>query len=208
MSTDFTEFNETNDLNEINENVRISEIIETAYDTSISDCPPDPQIVVEGPTAPTIYTIPTFINVYSISEQKIAENGCILFDNTNSLYGNCSHIPNTSEIYIWKPGFYSVYISIFLANSCQFSLLKNSLYTSPASVVGSFHSSSQNTNYFIIQLKDDDMIIPTELSSTGYACKLQLVNNTINNPYVSIGSYNYGNKIPQISASITIQSIL
>jgi len=205
MSTDLTEFNETNDLNE---NVRISEIIETAYDTSISDCPTGPQNVVVGPTGPSIYTSPTFINAYSISEQKIAENGCILFDNTNSLHGNCSHFPGASEIYIWKPGFYSVYISIFLANSCQFSLLKNSLYTSPASVVGSFHSSSQNTNFFIIQLKDDDMIIPTELSSTGYACKLQLVNNTINNPYVSIGSYNYGNKIPQISASITIQSIL
>jgi hypothetical protein len=155
-----------------------------------------------------MYISPTFINAYSISEQKIQKNGCILFDNTNSLYGSCSHFQGASEIYIWKPGFYSVYISIFLANSCQFSLLKNSLYTSPASVVGSFHSCSQNTNYFIIQLNEDDMIIPTELSTTGYACKLQLVNYTDNNPYVSIGSYNYGNKIPQISASITIQSIL
>jgi hypothetical protein len=151
------------------------------------------------------------VNAYSTSEQKIEKGGYIVFDNTNSLFGNCIHIPNTSEIYIWRPGYYSVYTSIFHMEACQFSLLKNSQFIAPVSTVGSFFGSSQNTNYFIIQLTEEDMITPAEFSNTGYACKLQIVNNT-RTSYISyvtlIGSFSTGNQLPQITASITIQSIV
>ena len=95
--------------------------------------------------------------------------------------------------------------------ACQFSLLKNSQFIAPVSTVGSFFGSSQNTNYFIIQLTEEDMITPAEFSNTGYSCKLQIVNNTRTSyiPYVTlIGSFSTGNQLPQITASITIQSIV
>jgi hypothetical protein len=202
------------------ENILISEIIDTTFDNNDYTCPIGPQSVyipTTGPTGPTgppcenVISFPTFINAYSTSEQKIEKDGYIIFDYTNSIYGNSLHIPKTSEIYIWKPGYYSVYTSIYHMESCQFSLLKNSQFIAPVSTVGSFFGSSQNTNYFIIQLTNQDMITPLSSSNTGYACKLQLINNTNTSyiPYVTlIGSYSAGNLLPQITASITIQSIV
>jgi len=153
-------------------------------------------------------TSPTFINAYSISDQKIKKNDVVVFDITNMIHGNCAHIPNTSDIYIWRTGCYSVYISILHIEACQFSLLKNSQYTAPVSVVGSVNAATQNSNFFMIQINDSDMITPTSLSPSGYACKLQLVNNTNNCPSVTLGSYSSGNQLPHITASITIQSII
>ena len=201
------------------ENILISEIIDNSFDSSEEIGPTGPQNYSGpmGPTGPTgppcinNYSFPTFVNAYSTSEQKIEKGGYIVFDNTNSLFGNCIHIPNTSEIYIWRPGYYSVYTSIFHMEACQFSLLKNSQFIAPVSTVGSFFGSSQNTNYFIIQLTEEDMITPAEFSNTGYSCKLQIVNNTRTSyiPYVTlIGSFSTGNQLPQITASITIQSIV
>jgi hypothetical protein len=188
--------NETDD-----ENILISRIIDEKY-----ECKP---IVInrDGKTGPQG---PTFVNAYSTSEQKIEKNGFVFFDNTNAICGDCFHVPNTSEIFIWRTGFYSIYISIFHLESCQFSLLKNSIYIAPASTVGSFFTSSQNSNYFIIQLTNEDMITPTFLSPSGYACKLQFINYTNRSymPYVSlIGSYSAGNIIPQITATTTIISL-
>jgi hypothetical protein len=202
-----------------NENILISEIIDKSLDVALEiepTLPLGPQnyngsTESMGPPCSNNYSFPTFINAYSNSEQKIEKDKCIIFDYTNSLFGNCIHIPNTSEIYIWRPGYYSVYTSIFHMESCQFSLIKNSKFIAPVSTVGSFFGSSQNTNYFIIQLEENDMIMPLALSNTGYACKLQIINNTqsLYKSYVSLnGSFSYDNKIPKITASITIQSIV
>jgi len=201
------------------ENILISEIIDNSLDNSEEIGPTGPQNYncPIGPTGPSgqscinNYSFPTFVNAYSSCEQKIEKGGFIVFDNTNSLFGNCLHIPNTSEIFIWRPGYYSVYTSIFHMEACQFSLLKNSEFIAPVSTVGSSFSSSQNTNYFIIQLEESDMITPAPFSNTGFACKLQIVNNT-RTSYISyvtlIGSFTTGNQLPQITASITIQSIV
>jgi hypothetical protein len=155
--------------------------------------------------------IPAFINAYSTSEQKIKKDDFIIFDITNSLYGNCAHTPKTSEIYIWRTGYYSVYTSIYHMEACQFSLLKNSQFIAPVSTIGSNYGSPQNSNYFIIQLTDSDMVTPTTLSTTGVACKLQIINNskTTYMPYTTLmGAYSSGNVLPQITASIIIQSII
>lgn len=195
------------------ENVLISEIIDNTFDNNEEIGPTGPQNYncPTGPPCPNNYSFPTFINTYSTCEQKIEKGGFIVFDNTNSVFGNCLHIPKTSEIFIWRPGYYSVYTSIFHMEACQFSLLKNSQFIAPVSTVGSFFGSSQNTNYFIIQLEESDMITPASFSNTGYACKLQIVNNTKASfmSYVTlIGSFSSGNQLPQITASITIQSIV
>jgi len=186
-----------------NENISMSEIVEESV------------LIVSEPT-PIVEELkkdtpqPTFINVYSTSEQKINTHKYILFEQINSIFGDCFLSPNTSEIFIWKSGFYSVYTSIFILEACQFSLIKNSNFITPVSTVGSMFSSTQNVNYFIIELKDEDMITPFSQSSSGFACKLQVINNTKTSymSYVSLhGSHSSGNQLPQITASITIQSI-
>jgi len=194
-----------NNKDDLNENIRISEIIVNKNEMDITI-----EHGVHGPQNPIKATSPTFINIYSSREQRIRQNEFIIFDNINSIFGQCIHISNTSEIYVWKPGYYSVFISIHHLESCQFSLLKNSEFIAPASTVGSLSGNSQNSNLFIIQLTDQDMIINSPFSDTGYSCKLQVINNTPPSymQYVTlIGSFNVGNTIPQITASITIQSI-
>lgn len=204
-----------------NENIRICEIInETYFDESQCTGPTGPQgccdtIGPTGPTGPSGYITalhnPLFVNAYSINEQKIETNQFIHFDTTNAIYGDCYHCPGMSEIFIWRPGCYSVYTSIFHMEACQFSLIKNSFYIAPVSTVGSLFGSSQNTNYFIIQISENDMTTICSYSTFGFACKLQLINNTKMSymPYVTlIGSFSSGNLLPQITASITIQSIL
>jgi hypothetical protein len=181
------------------ENIRISEIIDETHEYKPMEM--NGQIGPQGRT---------FVNAYSTSEQKIEKNGFVFFDYTNAAHGDCAHFPNTSEIFIWRTGFYSIYISIFHLESCQFSLLKNSVYIAPVSTVGSFFTSSQNSNSFIIQLTDEDMTTATPLSPSGYACKLQFVNYSTTSymPYVTlIGSYSAGNIIPQITATTTIISL-
>jgi hypothetical protein len=189
-----------------NENISMSEIIEEPVPPIVEE--PIPSIIepIEKETRQ-----PTFINVYSTTEQKINTHKFILFEHINAIFGDCFLSPNTSEIFIWKSGFYSVYTSIFILEACQFSLIKNSNFIAPVSTVGSMFSSSQNINYFIIELTDEDMITPVSQSTSGFACKLQLINNTKTSyiPYVSLhGSHSSGNQLPQITASITIQSIL
>jgi len=191
-----------------NENILISEIIvnDTEMDNNSSFAVIGPQNPIPTPS----YT-PTFINLYSTSEQHIRQNDFIVFENINSMYGQCMHVPYTSEIYIWKAGYYSVYTSIYHLESCQFSLLKNSHFLAPASTVGSLSGPSQNNNLFIMQIEEADMIINTPFSCKGYACKLQIINNSQLSymPYVTlIGSFASNNQLPQITASITIQSII
>jgi len=192
-----------------NENILISEIIvnDTEMDDNSSFAVIGPQNPIPIPT----YT-PTFINLYSTSEQHIRQNDFVVFENINSMYGQCMHVPYTSEIYIWKAGYYSVYTSIYHLESCQFSLLKNSHFLAPASTVGSLSGPSQNNNLFIMQIEEADMIINnTPFAPNGYACKLQIINNSQLSymPYVTlIGSFASNNQLPQITASITIQSII
>jgi hypothetical protein len=198
------------------ENILLSEIInndaiiqQNVFDQSLNVFDQSLNISQKGPQQPNlIETSPIFINAYSITTQKINKNGVVIFDNTNAIYGDCAHLSNTSDIYIWRKGYYSVYISIFHIEACQFSILKNSEYTAPVSVVGSVNAAVQNTNSFIIKIDESDMITPTPLSNNGYACKLQLINNTNNSLYVTLGSYNSVNQLPHITASITIQSII
>jgi hypothetical protein len=168
----------------------------------------------EGPTGPegkegkesTISG--TFISAYSMLEQKIEKGNPIVFETHSAVYGECAHAPNSSEIFIWRAGFYHVYTNIYHLESCQFSVFKNAASIIPNSTVGSIGGSSQNTTIFIMQITEDDMITQTTLSPSGYACKLQLVNNTFFVQHVTlIGSASYGNPIMQVTATITVMLI-
>ena len=109
---------------------------------------------------------------------------------------------------IWRTGYYHVYTSVYHLEACQFSIVKNTINIVPNSTVGSISGSSQNTNSFIMQITDEDMTMQTNLSPSGFACKLQLINNTAFVPYITLfGSSSAGNSIAQTTATITIMLI-
>jgi len=156
-------------------------------------------------TSRPTYESQTFINVYSVNQQDVSLNSPVIFDYHTCYFGDCIHIPNTSDIFIWKPGFYYLYTNIYHIEACQFSIYKNSTNIVPGSTIGSIVGSSQNSNTCILQITDDDMIMPTSYSPTGYACQLELINNTSDGLSVTLydaSGLNYN--IPQINASITL----
>jgi hypothetical protein len=158
-----------------------------------------------GPPGPTGSISQTFINAYSVTEQLIPNGGSVIFDTHNSIFGDCAHLPNSAEIFIWKYGFYFISASIHHLEACQFSMYKNQINIIPGSTIGSISGSAQTTSNFIIEINENDMITQTDLSPFGFACKLQMINNTnLSNLVTLYGSPSSGNSIPQITATINI----
>jgi hypothetical protein len=150
----------------------------------------------------------TFLSVFSIQEQQITTGSPIVFEMNETIRGNCCHNENTGDIWICSPGYYQVYMNWYHLEPCQFSLVKNTTDVIPSSTVGSLSGSSQNSNSFIVRIRNSDMTTPCTMSSTGYACLLQVLNHSTITPYVTlIGSPSSGNVHQQITAAFSILSI-
>jgi len=159
-----------------------------------------------GATGPCSEISSTFINMYSVMQQKILNSQPILFDTFSVCQGNCSHSPNSSEIWVWKSGYYHVSAIINQLQAGQFSLSKNGIVI-PGSSYGSLTGSALQL-ICIIYISIEDINFPNIISPTGMACKIELVNNSANYPFITIYSYeNSGNTISQNSASIALMLI-
>ena len=149
-------------------------------------------------------TFSTFISVYSTTEQTISQNNPVLFDAHSYLFGDCNHLPNSSEIWIWKSGYYFISVNINEMEAGQFSIVKNGSANLIGGTIGSLSGSSLSTS-LITEITDNDINIPTEISPTRFACKLQVINNSAQYPSITLyGSASTGNLIPQNSASFSI----
>jgi len=172
-------------------------VIPTGYNGNITlSCPAGPI----GPMGPTGSMAQSFINSYSITDQKILSGQAVVFDTDAGVYGNCAHNPNTSEIWVWTPGYYYITTTISSLEASQFSITKNDVVL-PGSTVGSVHSSKQSHSS-IVQILPEDISIQ---SSFATACKLQIINNTTYIPAVTIyGASSSGYSTPQITANINV----
>jgi len=149
------------------------------------------------------YNTDTFMNVYSTIEQSISQNHAIVFDKNSCIQGQCFHNENTSELWIWKPGFYQVYMSIYQLDSGQFSLMKNGSILIYGSTIGSIHGSLLN-NVCIFEITDSDISIQFMNKKS---CKIELVNTSSLNSVSLYGSPSSGNALLQNTATITIVQI-
>lgn len=164
-----------------------------------------------GPTGPTgtdSMSDTTFLNIYNTEKQIINMNSPIIFNSNNSIHGCCSHSPRTSQIFIWKTGFYHVFTNIYHFEACQFSLFKNSTELIPGSTIGTISGTTQNSNTVIIHINSDDFIMDCSSSPFGMACSIELINTT---PTIdSILLYDasgLGYLYPQINSSISLFSL-
>lgn len=147
----------------------------------------------------------TFINVFSTNQQQVVQNAPVNFDLHNFVQGSCAHSPSSPDIFIWKPGFYYVYTNIYHIEGCQFSLYKNKTNIVLGSTIGSLTGSSQNSNVVIMQITGDDMTTPCPSSPTGFACDLQIINNTPFIPFVTLyDASGLGYSLPQINVTLTV----
>lgn len=160
-----------------------------------------------GPTGPTgdAYCSNTFLSVYNTNQQEVAFNNPVVFNFDNSIFGDCIHIPNSSQLLFWRTGYYYVYTNLYHIEGCQFSLYKNSISIIPGSTIGSISGTTQNSSSLIIQIMDTDMIFQTGLSPIGYACNIELINNTPSVQSITLyDASSVGFSIPQINATISI----
>ena len=169
--------------------------------------------VSDGPTGSTDEADETdstccdksFINVYSITEQTIDNGSPIQFDTHSACCGDCYHDENSTDIWLWKAGYYQVSVNIYSIESVQFSLVMNESIVIPGTTFGSLTGLSSNNMTAIICIEDSDMDLPLECSPSGYGCKLQVVNNTCYLQYITLyGSSCSSNIIEQNTASMTI----
>ena len=161
-------------------------------------------------TIPAIFTHKkkTFISVFSTQEQQVTTGSPILFHMTESKHGYCCHLENTGDVWICAPGYYQVYMNFYHLEPCQFSLVKNGTDIVASSTIGSLSGLSQNSTSFIMKVRRSDMSLPCQMSSTGYACLLQILNHSSITPYVTLlGSSSSGNTIQQVTAVLSIVSM-
>jgi len=150
----------------------------------------------------------TFLTIYSLSEQQLYYNHPVIFDKHDAIDGDCDYHSFTGKIWVWRPGYYYVYTSIYHLEACQFALIKNGAIVR-SSVVGSLTGTSQNTNSFILEIGEKDMIAPFS-KNTPYqncACVLRLINYSSSMYVTLVGSNSSGNRLPQITASFTMMRI-
>ena len=156
-----------------------------------------------GPAGPPCEMASTFINVYSTVQQQLLPNRPIIFESFTVAHGRCGHLPNSSDIWIWKCGYYYISANINQLQAGQFSIFKNGdiiTGTSCGSLTGSALQLSS-----IIYIHPEDMTIAYEQSPTGMACKLEIMNNSSNYPFITLyAAESYRNMNPQNSASLSI----
>ena len=156
-----------------------------------------------GPSGPPCDMASTFINVYSTAQQQILPNNPIIFESFTVAYGNCGHFQNSSDIWIWKSGYYFISANINQLQAGQFAIFKNGVVITGTSY-GSLTGSALQLSC-IIRITEEDMNIMHEPSVTGMACKLEIMNNASNYPFITLyAAESYRNMNPQNSASLSI----
>ena len=156
-----------------------------------------------GPTGERGELISTFIHVYTTNELIVLQNSPIIFSSHSHMFGHCNHNIDSSEIWIWKAGYYQITIHVNQLEAAQISVLKNGVVI-PGSTIGSLSGSSLSTT-FITEILNTDINIETPNFTVGLACKLEIVNNTSQYPSITLySSTSAGNILPQNSASMTV----
>jgi hypothetical protein len=156
----------------------------------------------QGPEGPVFAQ--TFLHVDRETDQVLLAEESVIWDSNPVVYGNAGVTLGESELYIWESGYYHVYYNLYHQEACQFTIFKNNVVL-PGTTIGSPTGSSQNSSAVIFQLTDADFISPTDLSPTGFAAKLQVVNHISYIPLVTLnGLTGSGSASPQITATVTI----
>jgi hypothetical protein len=148
----------------------------------------------------------TFITAYSLTDQVLSVDEPIVFDTHSALFGDCLHIDNSPDIWLWKPGNYMVSIMICPIERCQFSFIKNTTSIIPGGTFGVNATFSQAGITFIMLLEDTDFTVQVPgADNVLNGCRIQVVNTSSLTETVTL--YSSSNPMPQVTTSITIMRL-
>ena len=144
---------------------------------------------------------PTFINVYSVTPQAIGVGQPVVYDAIRNVMGNIGHIPFTSQVCIWQPGYYYISTLLHHLEVCQFSFFLNSIpidnpFSSPtASTILAYNA--------ILYISPNDIIMPCSIAPGGFAALLETINHISYVPIINLDN-SAGSAPNDISASMNI----
>jgi hypothetical protein len=160
-----------------------------------------------GPTGPPGPSCPfsnTFIYLNRETEQLLEKEMAIQWTSNSIKVGDIDNITNTSEIFIWKAGFYIVHYNICSQQACRFALFKNGNIVS-GSTINSIAGFEQNSVFLIMCINKSDLSFPTSISPIGFAAKIEVVNHTSTTSNIRLISLNTKDtSTPQMVATISI----
>ena len=158
-----------------------------------------------GPKGDTGALFQTFIHADRATDQVLAQDDAVIFDQPPVSYGNCFHPNNTADFFLWQAGYYHVFFLLCHQEPCQFSMFMNGALIS-GTTVGSPTGASQNTLTAIIYVSPADILVtPTGFSPSGFAANIQVVNHKSFVPLVTLnGLAGSGSATPQMVASCTM----
>lgn len=159
-----------------------------------------------GPTGPPGPPCPfsnTFIYLNRDTEQLLAKEEAIQWTLKPIKVGDIDNITNTSDIFIWKAGCYSVHYNVCSQQPCNFALVKNGDIVS-GSTINSITGFTQSSALLIMCINKSDLTFPTSISPTGFAAKITVVNYTATTPNIRLIRLNSRDSFPQMVATISI----
>lgn len=156
-----------------------------------------------GATGPTNYV--SFMNVYAVEPQQIATEQSVAFFYVNAMVGDYAMDIGSTDIYVWRRGYYYASVVLHHKEPCQFTVMKNDVFQTDGGVFGSPTGATQTTHTFIIVIRDTDMISATTASPSGFACKLQVKNHTSFAPIIELdGVSGAGSALGEVVASFSL----
>ncbi len=161
-----------------------------------------------GPTGPNGSQESTFINICRVSDIAVPQEMAVAYDVLIQKYGNVEYNVGGASVYIWQPGYYQLYYSLFPQQPAQFAVKLNDTIIS-GSIVGSSGGSSSIAGSIIFLITDNDFTQPTNFPTpTGFAALIQIVNHTSIVPIVILnGSNGSGLQTTQVRAMLTLNLI-
>jgi hypothetical protein len=156
-----------------------------------------------GPPGPASPYLNALIYLTRDTEQQLATEEAIQWTLQPIKVGDIDNITNTSDIFIWKAGFYSVCYNVCSQQPCNFALVKNGDIVS-GSTINAISGFTQNSVLLIMCINKSDLSFPTSISPTGFAAKIKIVNYTATTPHVRLIRLNDRDTFPQMVATISI----
>jgi hypothetical protein len=147
------------------------------------------------------------LSIYNIPDQVVPVETNVIFSNNKTVVGDCSHIPGSTDIYVWKTGYYQIFFNLMHIEPCQFTLFLNGAPVN-GTVIGSPTGSAQNSLTIIFEIGPADLE-PAPVPG-GIAALLQVRNHTSFPPAgVTLSGVNgSGTSVGQINAVFSLFLLL
>lgn len=120
---------------------------------------------------------PTFIRLSSDTNQTLEHDDSVSFDYNDMIFGSAYHLPGSTKIHIWEPGYYNVYYSLFINEPAQISCFLNGIIIS--GTTNGSPKQTANSSEFIMNVSETNVLFDkTKLPLTETSAVFEIKNHS------------------------------